>query len=189
MPLHSRKTVYDLSALRILIIDDSDHMLAIVRRLLYAMRVETVWLAADAAEAFQIMRTETPDLIVVDWNMIPLDGIDFIRLVRRDLESKFTDIPVLLLTAHTEPHRVRAARDAGVNHVLAKPVSFKRLYDAITAIIDDERPFVRSDVYVGPDRRWKKGDAAPTERRRQEKASPKTAKPRRENAAKEGAGQ
>jgi two-component system chemotaxis response regulator CheY len=147
---------YDLSALRVLIVDDSDHMLAIVRRLLGAMRVGAVRMAADAAEAFKLMHEETPDLIIVDWNMIPLDGIDFIRLVRRSDEPDWPDAPILLLTAHTEPHRVRAARDAGVNHVLAKPVSFKKLYDAIVTIIEDERPFVRTPFYIGPDRRWKK---------------------------------
>lgn len=165
MPHRNHRQAYDLSQLRILIVDDSDHMLVIVRRLLSAMRIETLWLAADAAEAFQMMQTRTPDLIIVDWNMIPLDGIDFIRLVRRGADSTCPDVPILLLTAHTEPHRVRAARDAGVNHVLAKPVSFKSLYRAIGTIIDDERPFVRSDAYVGPDRRWKKGVAIDAERR------------------------
>jgi CheY-like chemotaxis protein len=97
--------------------------------------------------------------------MIPLDGIDFIRLVRRDPESPCRDTPILLLTAHTEPHRVRAARDAGVNHVLTKPISFTSLYQAIATIIEDERPFVRSEAYAGPDRRWHKV-AVETERRR-----------------------
>lgn len=157
---------YDLSALNVLIVDDSDHMLTIVRRLLGAMRVGSARLAPDAAVAFEMMKVEVPDLIIVDWNMIPLDGIDFIRLVRRDEEGPCGDTPILLLTAHTEPHRVRAARDAGVNHVLAKPVSFKTLYRAIATIIEDERPFVRTPAYVGPDRRWKKGAAVETERRR-----------------------
>jgi len=165
MSHRNRHQVYDLSQLRILIVDDSDHMLVIVRRLLTAMRIETLWLAADAAEAFQMMQAQTPDLIVVDWNMIPLDGIDFIRLVRRGADSTCLDVPILLLTAHTEPHRVRAARDAGVNHVLAKPVSFKSLYRAIVTIVDDKRPFVRSDAYVGPDRRWKKDVIIDAERR------------------------
>ena len=157
---------YDFSALNVLIIDDSDHMLTIVRRLLGSMRVGSARLAADAAEAFEMIKVEVPDLIIVDWNMIPLDGTDFIRLVRRDESGPCSDTPILLLTAHTEPHRVRAARDAGVNHVLAKPVSFKTLYRAIATIIEDERPFVRCDVYVGPDRRWKKGAPVEAERRK-----------------------
>lgn len=163
---HRAQQAYDLSALGVLIVDDSDHMLAIVRRLLGSMRVGAVRLAADAAEAFEMMKVEVPDLIIVDWNMIPLDGIDFIRLVRRDASGPCSDTPILLLTAHTEPHRVRAARDAGVNHVLAKPVSFKTLYRAIATIIEDERPFVRTEAYVGPDRRWKKDAAVEKERRK-----------------------
>lgn len=165
MPHRNRHQAYDLSQLRILIVDDSDHMLVIVRRLLSAMRIQDVTLVADAAEAFQVLKTQTPDLIIVDWNMIPLDGIDFIRLVRRGGDLSSRDVPILLLTAHTEPHRVRAARDAGVNHVQAKPVSFKSLYRAVVTIVEDERPFVRCEAYVGPDRRRNKGGAFITERR------------------------
>lgn len=166
MPHRGRKQAYDLSALRVLIVDDSDHMLVIVRRLLSAMRIRDLTLAADAAEAFQLMKSATPDIIIVDWNMIPLDGIEFIRLVRRHDNREIADAPILLLTAHTEPHRVRAARDAGVNHVSAKPASFKSLYRALVAIIEDERPFVRTEAYIGPDRRWKKGVPIAMERRK-----------------------
>jgi len=166
MPHRKRGHAYDFSALRVLIVDDSDHMLVIVRRLLSAMRIQDLTLAADAAEAFQIIKNTTPDLIIVDWNMIPLDGIEFIRLVRVHDNKDVADVPILLLTAHTEPHRVHAARDAGVNHVSAKPVSFKSLYRALVAIIEDERPFVRTDTYIGPDRRWKKDGPVTKERRK-----------------------
>lgn len=169
MPHRDRRKAYDLSALRVLIVDDSPHLLLIVRRLLGSMHIHTTWLATDAAEAFQIMRVTTPDLIIVDWNMIPLDGADFIRLVRRGADSPCPDTPILLLTAHTEVQRVRAARDAGVNHVMAKPVTFAALYDALATVIEDERPFVRCEVYVGPDRRWHKNTVVEKERRRQNK--------------------
>jgi CheY-like chemotaxis protein len=173
MPHRGHRQAYDFSALRVLIVDDSDHMLVIVRRLLSAMRIRDVTLAADAAEAFQMMKSATPDLIIVDWNMIPLDGIEFIRLVRRHDNKEIADAPILLLTAHTEPHRVHAARDAGVNHVSAKPASFKSLYRALVAIIEDERPFVRNEAYIGPDRRWKKGVPVAKERRKKGPGEPK----------------
>jgi two-component system chemotaxis response regulator CheY len=156
---------YDFSALSVLIVDDSDHMLHLVQRLLFAMRIKNVRLAADAAAAFALMKAAPPDVIILDWNMIPLDGIDFIRLVRRGSDSPCPEVAILMLTAHTEAHRVVAARDAGVSWLIAKPVSFKSLYSALVRVVEDERPFVSSEVYVGPERRGKKRAAVTKERR------------------------
>jgi DNA-binding response OmpR family regulator len=165
---------YDFSAVSVLIVDDSDHMLHLVQRLLFAMRVKNVRLAADAAAAFALMKAAPPDLIILDWNMIPLDGIDFIRLVRRGSDSPCPEVPILMLTAHTEAHRVLTARDAGVSWVLAKPVSFKSLYGALVRVVEDDRPFVRSDAYVGPERRGKKNKPVAGERRGRESGKRKS---------------
>ncbi|MBL8709354.1 MAG: response regulator [Rhodospirillaceae bacterium] len=155
---------YDFSALSVLLVDDSDHMLHLVQRLLFAMRIKNVRLAADAAAAFTLMKAAVPDIIILDWNMIPLDGIDFIRLVRRGSDSPCPEVAILMLTAHTEAHRVVAARDAGVSWLLAKPVSFKSLYGALTRVVDDDRPFVNSGLYVGPERRGKMRTTLASER-------------------------
>ena len=82
-----------------------------------------------------------------------LDGLDFVRLVRKGADSPNPYVPIILLTGHTEMHRVLEARDAGVNEILAKPISIKSLFSRIVSIIESPRPFVKSKTYFGPCRR------------------------------------
>jgi two-component system chemotaxis response regulator CheY len=173
--MHARNAgkTYDFSALSVLVVDDSEHMLAIVRRLLVAMRIESIREAHEVEGALNAMRAAMPDLVILDWNMIPLDGLDFLERVRKGADSPNKEIPILMLTAHTEMHRVIAARDAGVNWVVAKPISFKSLYEALAIIVESERAFVHSDVYVGPDRRTRRADGIAEERRQSRPDGPR----------------
>ncbi len=85
--------------------------------------------------------------------MKPLDGIDFVKLVRTARDSPNPYVPIIMLSGYTEYRRVVEARDAGVNEFLAKPISAKALYQRFAAIIDNPRPFIRTESYFGPDRR------------------------------------
>ncbi|HVI89528.1 MAG TPA: response regulator [Dongiaceae bacterium] len=160
------KPVYDLSSLNVMIVDDSYHMLQIVRTLLAAMNIRNMRSVDNPEEAFAELRAKPPELLIVDWNMIPFDGLAFVRRIRRDQECGCVDVPILLLTAHTELERVLEARDAGVNRVMAKPVSFRTLYDNMIAAIYDPRPFVSTADYVGPDRRFRPAAGVSAERRK-----------------------
>lgn len=160
------RQAYDVSALNVLIVDDSYHMLRIVRTLLAAMNLRDVRGVDNPEDALAALEDRRPDLVIVDWNMIPFDGLEFVRRVRRGPETACPDVPILLLTAHTELERVLEARDCGVNRVMAKPVSFRTLYDNIIAAICDPRPFVSTAEYVGPDRRFRTVDPVDGEKRR-----------------------
>ena len=115
---------------------------------------------------------------VIRWSerQLALHGLDadgqpatlneFLERVRRGPDSPDTEVPILMLTAHTEMHRVLAARDAGVNWVVVKPISFKSLYDALAIIVESDRAFVRSEAYVGPDRRTQRRGGVAVERRK-----------------------
>lgn len=135
-----------------LIVDDNAHMRAIVVTLLHALGVAECMQAADGAEAHAILAQWRPDLIIVDQNMRPVSGIDFTRTLRRTSPECF-DTPIIMLTAHTERAIVIAARDAGIDEILAKPISAKALMQRLHAVTHERRPFVRCANYVGPDRR------------------------------------
>ena len=68
----------------------------------------------DAAEAFKKLKSTGADLILTDWRMEPLDGLDFVRLVRKARDTPNPYIPIITVTGHTETSRVKEARDAGV---------------------------------------------------------------------------
>src|SRR3546814_5756683 len=85
--------------------------------------------------------------------MEPMDGIAFTRRLRTHKTSPSPHIPVILLTAHTDRTTVIEARDAGVNAFVAKPVSIDEMRRKIELVVRDPRRFIRSEDYVGPDRR------------------------------------
>jgi len=146
---------YNLSRLNFLIVDDNKHMRALVKSILHALGVKNVLEASDGADAFKELRHFPADVIICDWNMSPLDGLDFVRMVRTASDSPNPFVPIIMLTGHTEMNRVMEARDCGVHEFLAKPISAKKLYSRIRSIIENPRPFVRAGLYFGPDRRRK----------------------------------
>ena len=144
---------YALGNLKVLILDDNRHMRTVVQSILHALGVTDVCEANDAPEAFKELQHFYADVIITDWHMEPLDGMEFVRLVRTAKDSPNPYVPIIMLTGHTEYQRVCDARDAGVNEFLAKPISAKALYMRFASIIDNPRPFIRSKTYFGPDRR------------------------------------
>lgn len=144
---------YVLDSLNVLIVDDNRHMRSLVQSILHALGVKNVMEAGDAAQAFKELQHFNADVIIADWHMEPLDGLDFVRLVRTAKDSPNPYVPIIMLSGYTEYRRVTEARDAGINEFLAKPISAKALYLRFASIIDNPRPFVRTKAYFGPDRR------------------------------------
>ena len=146
---------YNLEELNVLVLDDSPNMRALVVSILYALGVKNIVEAADVTRAFIELKHFPADIVVTDWHMEPLDGLDFVRMVRNNDDSPNPYVPIIMLTGHTELQRVIESRDAGINEFLAKPLSAKALYQRIVTIIENPRPFIRTENYFGPCRRRK----------------------------------
>ena len=163
---------YNLGRLNILIVDDNRNMRRLLQSILRALGVKDVLEVQDVPAALLEMKNNIVDLIITDWHMQPSDGLDLVRSVRNGQDSPNPYVPIVMLTGHTELHRVCEARDAGVNEFLAKPISASSLYSRITSIIENPRPFIRTRTYFGPCRRRR--DLGPPkgmkERRRDELA-------------------
>lgn len=154
--------------LRVLIVDDNHHMINIVKTILRGFGIKHFFDARDAAEAFDVVRHDAIDLIVVDYHMDLLDGTDFIRLVRTADDSPNPFVPIVMLTAYSEKSKVLKARDAGVSEFCCKPVTANELYKKVAGVINKPRAFVRSPTYFGPDRRRKRNpNYSGAERRKQ----------------------
>lgn len=139
--------------LKVLLVDDNHHMRVLLTEILRAIGVRQIFEANDGAEALNIMRGNAIDIVMTDLSMQPMDGIDFVRLLRNSPDSPNQMCPVIMITGHSTQRRVAEARDAGVNEFLAKPLTAKGVLDRIGTIIDHPRPFVRTADYFGPERR------------------------------------
>ncbi|MFQ5617790.1 MAG: response regulator [Rhodospirillales bacterium] len=142
-----------LESVSFLIVDPNAFMRSLIKNVLHVFGAEKYIEASDGADAFKAMQNLVPDIIITEWMMDPLDGLDFTRLVRTGKDSPNPFVPVIMTTAYSEKQRVVEARDAGITEFIAKPLSAKTLMTRVTAVIEHPRPFMRSTRYFGPDRR------------------------------------
>jgi CheY-like chemotaxis protein len=141
--------------LRALIVEDNGHMRTLLRNLLNSIGIKEVTEAPDGAAAILLLQDRKCDLILSDMAMSPMDGIEFTRRIRSGETGANPYIPIIMVTGHTERHRVEMARDAGVTEFLVKPITAQNLYSRLAEIVERPRAFVRAESYFGPDRRRK----------------------------------
>lgn len=161
----------DLSELRIILIDDNEFATILIRRLLRVMRVAQVTNCSDPLAADTAIRQSKADLVIVDIDMPGRSGLEIIHDIRHGDVGIAKDMFILVASAHVDLEHVEQARDEGANWILAKPLSFRTLYDGIARAILDDRPFIDSTTYVGPCRRAKDvplGDPSNDRRKRTE---------------------
>jgi len=139
--------------LKILMVDDNHHMRVLLTEILRAIGVKHLFEAADGAQALALLREQPIDIVMTDLAMQPLDGIDFVRLIRNSRDSPNPMVPVIMITGHSTTRRVAEARDVGVTEFLSKPVTARGVIERINRVVENPRPFVRTGDYFGPDRR------------------------------------
>ncbi len=144
---------YKLSRLKILVVDDNQPIRMLVRSLLMDLGVGTIFMADDGERGWQSYLKNKPDIMIVDWRMEQVDGIELTRRIRTDELSHTPHIPIIMTTGFTNKERVFLARDAGVTEFLIKPFTVQGLARHLTHIVENPRQFVISPDFVGPDRR------------------------------------
>jgi two-component system chemotaxis response regulator CheY len=139
-----------IEALKVLVVDDDHYMRKVIRTMLNAIGVKTVFEAPDGATGLESIKQNDPGLVIVDWEMPLIDGAQFVRLVRSPGEFPMPDVPIIMLSGHGDRWRVVEAARIGAHEYLLKPVSTKSLLDRIVAIIGRPRPTVTLEGYYGP---------------------------------------
>ena len=143
----------NISRVKFLIVEDTPFMTAMLRQILRTLGVTQVEDAIDGEQGYKLLREFEPDIVLLDWQMAPTDGIELAKRLRMSSDSPNRYLPIIMITAHSELSRVIEARDAGVNELLAKPIAALQLYTRIRKIIERPRLFVEASTYFGPDRR------------------------------------
>ena len=117
----------------VLIVDDYKTMLRIIRNLLKQLEFDNVEEATDGQEALAKLRAGSFGLVISDWNMQPMTGIELLREVRADAGLKAT--PFIMITAESKTENVIAAKVAGVSNYIVKPFNAETLKAKIASVL------------------------------------------------------
>ncbi len=117
----------------VLIVDDYKTMLRIIRNLLKQLEFENVEEATDGSEALAKLRAGNFGLVISDWNMAPMTGLDLLKEVRADARLKNT--PFIMITAESKTENVVAAKQAGVSNYIVKPFNAETLREKIEKVL------------------------------------------------------
>lgn len=126
--------------MRILIVDDSRIMRNIVKNTLVALRYPgDIFLeAANGEEAFAVLEKEEITLLLLDWNMPALSGLDLVKRLRTI--DKYKALPIIMVTSEAAKYNVIEAIKAGVNDYLIKPVTEKNLEEKLRRVFERKAP-------------------------------------------------
>jgi two-component system chemotaxis response regulator CheY len=136
-------TPIDFDLLRFLVIDDSAHMRAVARALLQGYGAREIYEADDGATGLEACIHFIPDIVLTDWVMPNLDGLELTRVIRQPGINADPYVPIIMLSSHTEQARIDKAYDAGVTQFLTKPISARALYEAILTVVANPSAFRR----------------------------------------------
>jgi two-component system chemotaxis response regulator CheY len=117
----------------VLIVDDYKTMLRIIRNLLKQLEIDNVEEATDGQEALAKLRAGSFGLVISDWNMQPMTGLDLLKEVRADARLK--DTPFIMITAESKTENVVAAKQAGVSNYIVKPFNAETLREKIEKVM------------------------------------------------------
>jgi two-component system, chemotaxis family, chemotaxis protein CheY len=121
--------------MNVLIVDDYKTMLRIIGNLLKQLGFSNIDEATDGATALEKLRQKPYGLVISDWNMEPMTGLQLLKEVRSDIKLK--SVPFIMVTAESKTENVVAAKQAGVNNYIVKPFNAATLKTKMTAVIGE----------------------------------------------------
>jgi len=147
---------FKFEKLSVLVVEDTAPMRKLVISVLETLGVGKVFTAADGDEGFNLFCQQNPDIVIADWHMLPVSGIELVRKIRQDAGSPNKMVPIVMMTGYSAIPRVSEARDCGATEFLVKPFSANDMARRIAYVINKPRDFIETGDFFGPDRRRRK---------------------------------
>ncbi|MDR9436651.1 MAG: chemotaxis response regulator CheY [Thiohalophilus sp.] len=122
--------------MKILVVDDFSTMRRIIKNLLRDLGFTNTEEADDGTTALPMLQSNHYDLLITDWNMPGMQGIDLLRKVREDQNETLAKIPVLMVTAEQKREQIVEAAQAGVNGYIVKPFTAQTLKEKLDKIFE-----------------------------------------------------
>jgi len=132
MPAPVGERVPALSDLHILVVEDDETMRALLARMLQRMRVGRVIEAESGSAALARVGAEPVDLVICDWNMPEMSGMEFFDCVH----ALHPDLPFLMVTGRSDAGSIVAAKRAGISAYVVKPISQRELKAKIQYVLE-----------------------------------------------------
>ena len=162
--LQNFKPAKELRDVRVLLVDDDRRIANLVRSVLLGLGFQHVHVLHDGKEGITYLKDNQVDLIICDWQMEPVSGMDLVHYLRTVDQSHNRVVPVIMLSGNSEKPQVESARDAGVTEYVVKPFTARSLCNRIMTVIDHPRSFIIAPEFAGHNRRRK--SVAPGDERR-----------------------
>lgn len=144
---------FKFEKLSVLVAEDTMPLRKLLVSVLDTMGVGKIFTASDGADAYRIFTEQNPDIVITDWHMQPVSGMELVNNIRKNPKSPNKMVPIILMSGYTAMTRVAVARDEGATEFLVKPFTAQDLAMRIAYVITKPRDFVDSSDYFGPDRR------------------------------------
>ncbi len=144
---------YSLERINVLVVDGNWHMRKLIGTMLQGFGIQNVEFVTDGREAMRKMLIFNADIVICEFQLDHVDGVELARNIRRAKKKVAPYLPIIMITGHVDESNITAARDAGVSAIVAKPVSAKVVFGRIVQLIENSRQFIRSPSFRGPDRR------------------------------------
>lgn len=163
---------FDFKKLSVLVVEDTAPMRKLITSVLETLGIGRIYSADNGERGFEMFRKENPDIVIADWHMSPMSGIELTHEIRTNALSPNRMVPIVLVTGYSALNRVSEARDVGVTEFLVKPFSANDLAKRIAYVINKPRDFIDCKAYFGPDRRRRNtpGYAGPYRRTEDQKS-------------------
>lgn len=153
--MHNKSIEPRIQGLDILIVDGNTYMRRLTRTMLMNLGAKSVTEAADGLAALEAIRTHDPDVMVLEWDMPVLNGMEVMRIVRSPGVFPRPNLPIIMLTNRAQRSSVIEALCAGVHEFLIKPTSPKALRDRLMSIVFKPRPMMQLGEHYVPQPRGK----------------------------------
>jgi two-component system chemotaxis response regulator CheY len=150
-----KNATINLRDLVILVADPNSYLRRVVHGMLRGFGADKVLEVGHSMSLFEALTGQKVDILLCDTRLPPHGGLKITRTIRCNVNNQNRTMPILLMASDSSETAVKSARDAGANMVVAKPMSPNSLYDRLSWIAFNPRPFIDTATYFGPDRRFK----------------------------------
>lgn len=122
-------------SMKVMVVDDYVTMVRIIRNLLRQLDFNNVESASSGVEALEKLQQDNYGLVISDWNMAPMTGIELLRVVRAD--PKLKHLPFIMITAESKTENVIVAKKAGVSNYIVKPFNVETLKSKMATVLGE----------------------------------------------------